>query len=60
MGTGYWCHRMRTHNAAALVGTAMLPVLLFPLGALTLCHRGQRRSPVPGPPEARQTRHRLE
>jgi Kef-type K+ transport system membrane component KefB len=52
--------RMRTDNAAALVGAAMLSVLLFPLSALILRRRGQTRSPVPGHPEARETGHSLE
>jgi hypothetical protein len=52
--------RMRTENAAALVGAAMLSVLLFPLSALLLRRRGQTRFPVAGRPEARKTGHSLE
>jgi hypothetical protein len=52
--------RMRADNAAALVGAAMLSVLLFPLSALTLRRREQIRSPAADHPEARETGHRLE
>jgi hypothetical protein len=40
--------RMRTENAAALVGAAMLYVLPSPLSALIRRRRGQSRSPVAG------------
>jgi hypothetical protein len=56
--SGVTTGRMRTEHAAALVGAALLSVLLSPLSALIRRWR-QTRSPIAMYPEARETRHSL-
>jgi hypothetical protein len=52
--------RMRPENAAALIGAAILSVLLFSHSALILRRRGQTRFPAAGHSEARETGYSLD